>query len=94
MIKENLEYAKRYIDAAISKLDETPDKDAIADLLIALEGIDEYYKSFCESLDEDQGEEIGTSYEHGVNLEFYIESEWWHDVSIALRKLNEKAKEN
>ncbi len=89
MIKENLDYAKRYIDTAITKLETVPDKDTITDLLIALEGIEDLYQQFCVDMDEENGDEPGTAYEHGTDSDFYIEGEWWHDVSVALRKLKE-----
>jgi hypothetical protein len=86
--KDYLETAKRYLDAALVDLEQAPDKTAIADLLRAIRSIDNYYKEWCNEHDEDMGEEPGTTYEEGISCEFYIEADWWHEVSVALRNLN------
>ncbi len=58
-----------------------------ADLLRTLLILDERYKEFTLSWDEDDDEDPGTVYnsKYGVNVEFYIEASDWHDISKALR---------
>lgn len=86
-IKERLTFAKKYIDAALKDLEETPEKNNIAELLYLLKGLDAYYKEWCSEHDEEVGDPEGTTYEHGVSLEFYFEADDMHDISLALRKL-------
>lgn len=64
--------------------------EAIRELIDACLTIESYYKTFCNECDEDWGEKPGTCYNQGVSMEFYIESDWWHDASLALRKLEGK----
>lgn len=86
-INERLIFAKNYIDAALKDLNEAPEKNDIAELLYLLKELDAYYKEWCTEHDEETGEDEGTTYEHGVSLEFYLEAEDMHDISLALRKL-------
>lgn len=86
-INERLIFAKNYIDAALKDLNEAPEKSAIAELLYLLKGLDTYYKEWCAEHDETVGDDEGTTYEHGVSLEFYLEADDMHDLSLALRKL-------
>jgi len=87
-ISYDLERAKNLIQNVIKELEEAPEKKAIIELINACEAIDRYYKErYCAELDLDYNEPDGTTYEEGICLEFYIEAEWWHDVSKALRKL-------
>lgn len=83
-----LEQAQRLIDSALTDLKENPEIDAVDTLLDACESIDLYYKNrFCKEMDSEYNDPEGTTYEHGISLEFYIEADWWHDVSKALRIL-------
>lgn len=75
-------------------LDGDPEKEALLNLVEECENIDAYYEEWCEELDEETGEDIGTSYKHGVSLEFQIEASWWHKVSLALRQLKDKQSED
>jgi hypothetical protein len=86
--KDYLQTAKRYLDAAIQDLETAPEKTALVDLLRAIRSIDNYYKDWCDEIDEENNDTQGTTYEEGVSMEFYIEADWWHDVSVALRKLD------
>ena len=86
-IEDRLEYAKNYIDAALKDLEESPEKSAIAELLNTIKSVDGYYKEWCAEFDDEHGDPEGSTYEHGVSIEFYIEAEDWHDISLALRKL-------
>lgn len=63
------------------------------ELVDALNGFDEIYKEYCEGIDETNNEEPGTTYNnpYGPNIEFYIEADDWHRVSLALRELNKSA---
>jgi len=87
MIVQKLTNAKAYIDYAIDLLNETPEKNALAELIQACKALDNYYKEYCDGIDEDRGESIGTTYNEGISMEFYIEAEAFHDISLALRKL-------
>ncbi len=83
--EDDLVDAKNIIGNAIKAIKENPKQPAIADLLDALEVIDEHYRDFCVGCDADFDEKPGYTYKHGISLEYYIESSWWHDVSKALR---------
>lgn len=86
-IKDNIENAERQLQFAKQALDETPNLEAISELLDALIPVELYYKyRYCMGYDLDYQEE-GTAYEEGTSMEFYIESSWWHDISKALRKI-------
>lgn len=87
MIKYDLKKAKQYLDNVIVKLDEAPEKIEIAELIAACQKLDNYYADFCEEIDEEYGDEKGTAYKNGFSLEFYIESDNWHEISLALRRL-------
>lgn len=90
-VVDKLERSRNIIDRVVEELKTSPEKCAIVDLLKACEVIDAYYrKEYCDTSDEDYGEPIGTAYKHGISLEFYIESSWWHDVSVQLRKLRDE----
>lgn len=85
---DDLERAQNLIQRVITDLNEEPEKEALTELLDACESLDRYYKErFCAECDLDYGEEPGTTYEHGISLEFYIEADWWHTISQAIRKL-------
>ncbi len=87
-IKSDIETAEQYLNRAKESLDEVPNVEALSELLDALFVIENYYRDrFCPEMDEDFGDDPGTTYEDGANIEFYIEADWWHDVSKAIRKL-------
>lgn len=58
-------------------------------MLQAVRVLDEHYKEFCNEFDENDGSSEGTTYKQGINIEFYIEADLWHDVSLALRKIDQ-----
>jgi len=91
VIAWDLVRARRLIEDVEEKLKEAPELEAIVELLDAVEKLDNNYRDcFCHDCDLNWGEEPGTTYEGGTSMEFYIESDWWHDVSMALRKLRDR----
>ena len=89
-IDGKLTVALNYINSAKNDLEEAENanKQLIAELIHACETIDAHYKTFCNELDRyDYDQPEGTTYEEGIRLEYQIEADWWHDVSLALRKL-------
>jgi hypothetical protein len=58
-------------------------KDELIDLLLELDG---RYQDFCWEADTEMLLEKGTTYEQGINLEFYIEASDWHRISKMIRK--------
>jgi hypothetical protein len=82
-IDENLDTARITLNNAIELLKAAPERSAISDLIMACEVIDAQYKQMCE----DTYQSGKDAYENGVSIEFYIEAEDWHEVSLALRKL-------
>ena len=89
-MKNELEYARNYIDEVLRRMEKYPEKGAISDLLRAVKSIDLYYEEFCDQVDEDYGQPEGTTYRDGISIEFYIEAGAWHDISLALRKLEKE----
>lgn len=87
ILADQLKYANSYITKAINLLDENPTEDALCDVLQHCKALDEYYKKWCAEQDEAYGDPKGTSYKDGVSMEFYIEAEFWHEISLALREL-------
>lgn len=73
---------------AEAELAEVPEKEAIVTLLNACANIEEHYKDWCKLTDSDFDLSEGETYRDGTSMEFYIESSWWHEVSLALRALN------
>jgi len=86
-IEDSLIRAKNLIDISLNDLRTAPEKADISELLDQIQKLDDHYKRWCDEYDKLQGEEIGTTYKHGVCLEYYIEAEWWHDISLAFRKI-------
>lgn len=90
----DIEYDLRTIDGVLQRVRHAVDCDKTigltAELLKALESMDEQYKEFCAELDEVNGEEKDTTYNNvfGPSIEFYIEADDWHKISRALRKMN------
>ena len=87
MTMMNVKELREILNNVLDRLEEAPEKEAIVGLLEACEVIDEHYKSYCEELEEQGGDEPGSLYKDGVSIEYYIEASWWHDVSVQLRKL-------
>lgn len=85
-IEDNLIRAKNLIDTSLSDLRSAPEKADISELLDNVQKLDNYYQQYCDEIDETAGDEIGSTYRDGISLEFYIEAEWWHDISLAFRK--------
>lgn len=89
-LTDQLEEATRLIQEVAKSLEDSPEheKSQAAKFLIEkCEIIEERYKEYCEECDDSFGYEPGTSYKEGVNMEFYIESSDWHQISLALRVL-------
>jgi len=86
-IKDDIEIAQRYLQKVQKGIEDTPNLEALNELMEALIPIEMHYRDFCEGCDQDFGDEPGTTYEDGISLEYYIEASWWHEVSLALRKL-------
>jgi len=89
VLATNIAMAKRYLDEAAKHIKEADgaSPEVIAELIAACRGIDEHYKEMCAEADDRYGDPDGTTYRDGISIEFYIEADWWHDVSLALRKL-------
>ena len=89
---DDLKQARRLLHEYIEDFENTPEREiseAIAELLVACERIDDHYKEVCEEIDNALREKKGTAYRDGWNMEYYIESSLWHDVSVQLRKLRD-----
>lgn len=86
-LSDRIHHAKHQLNLVLEELAKVPDKSTLVDLFAALENIERHYIEFCASCDE--GQEPGSTYRDGISLEFYIEADWWHDVSVALRKLKQ-----
>lgn len=87
MISEHLNNISRSVQAIEKELQNTPEIEAISELLKACRSLDDYYQTFCERHDELDGYPLGTTYKEGCDIEFYIEASWWHEISLQLRKL-------
>lgn len=85
-IEDMLVRAKNLIDTSLSDLRTTPEKADISELLDQVQKLDNHYKQMCDDFDESDGTEIGTTYRDGISIEYQIEAEWWHDISLAFRK--------
>jgi len=83
-LKQIQKLAQTAIDEANRK---EPDRELINGLINFCMVIEESYQNFCNELDENWGDPGGTAYENGVSIEFQIEADWWHDISLILRKL-------
>lgn len=95
MLRYKLERAKQIIQDSLDDLDSIPETEALSELFDALLVIDSNYRNeYCLNVDAGYNEKPGTTYEDGTCMEFYIESDWWHDVSLALRKLGKGAEAN
>lgn len=91
-VNDRLRTMKNLIDVIIDqneKAEKLAKNEGILALVEACEVIDRQYKTMCDELDEEVGDDVGMGYEHGISIEFYIEATDWHDISIALRKIKE-----
>ena len=88
-IRMYVEQAVTRLTKALERIDNEPALGVITDLIEACEEIDRHYKAMCDETDDYHKDPVGTSYENGINIEFYIETSWWHTISLALRKLRE-----
>jgi len=86
-IEWELESAVRHIEGVLQNLKDAPEQAAIIELIKTCESLDRHYKEACKEVDLDNGDPIGTAYEHGFNMEYYIESDSWQMISEALRVL-------
>lgn len=86
-IKWDLESAQRLIEGVVQQLEAAPEKAAIIKLIATCESQDRHYKKTCEEVDLDNGDPIGTAYEDGFNMEYYMDSDSWQEISEALRVL-------
>lgn len=95
-IEYNLKQIERATENIKKTLNETENYkiELIDDLVKACEVIDNVYYEMCGVYDIEDGLSQDTTYNEGVSIEFYIEAEWWHEVSIALRKLKELNDDN
>jgi hypothetical protein len=84
-----LKISQKWLSDSIESIERSKEITLPDELLDALDYIDSYYERFCGELDEDFGDEPGTTYKDGVSIEFYIEADWWHKVSLILRSLRE-----
>ena len=88
---DGLRYIADNLARAIVELQNAPEKSDIAELVDACKRVDAYYEAWCEDNDFQRGHEPGTTYRDGISLEFYIEAEDWHQISLALRAINAPA---
>ena len=88
-IKSDLQKVAGLEEWALKDLEADENIGAMPDLLRALLALEEHYKEFCLSMDDNYQEPDGTTYRDGINIEFYIEASDWHDISVALRKWQE-----
>lgn len=88
-MQNDLQHAINVIQSVKVQLTQTPETSAIVELIKACEHLDEYYKRMCDDMDLDSDDPEGTTYQEGISIEFYIEADLWHDVSVQLRKLRE-----
>lgn len=63
----------------------------IYNLIEKCQQLDVHYKQYCDEVDEADDAEPGTTYRDGISIEFYIEADWWHDISLILREMNKSA---
>lgn len=82
--QEKIEYAIDYLQSI--NLDKSPEA-LVNNLLTSLEKLDNEYKRICAELDEEEEVADGYHYEEGFNSELYFEGVWFHEVSLAFRKL-------
>lgn len=92
-MKYSLERAKTHIQCALDSLEKEPEKGVVNDLIEACQEIDQDYEEFCSEVDIDCNCSPGDTYKNGVSLEYQIEAEWWHKVSLALRKIEKARKQ-
>ena len=86
-ILDHIERAQVHLERAVKDLQADEQVGLTADLLRALLALEEQYKEHTLDLDREHGERPGTAYHEGGNcIEFYIESDAWHEISVALRK--------
>jgi len=88
-IEETIDRAKRSLDEVNARIAATPNLNDLEELIAACKDIDLSYVDYCGENDTNYGYEDGETYrdEDGPCSEFYIESSWWHRVSLALRKV-------
>jgi len=86
-VEDNLIRAKNLIDVSLNDLRTAPEKADISELLDQVQKLDNYYKEWCDEFDTDDEAELGTTYRDGIWVEFQIEADWWHEISLAFRKL-------
>jgi hypothetical protein len=90
-LKGDLQIIKSIADRAMKTLEKDETVGLTAEMVEAIERMDNRYEEYCKGLDEEWGEEPGTTYdgEYGPSIEFYIEADDWHTVSRAFRKLKQ-----
>lgn len=82
-----LETIRDRLTKVLALMDAEPAMCQVTDLIESCVNIDEHYKLLCDEIDDSNDDPMGTTYEVGMNIEFYIEAAWWHEVSKALREL-------
>lgn len=75
------------VDSIAEDVKESSKNYDILELLSVLKELDEQYRDWCSEIDDEYEEEIGTTYENGISLEYYIEAETMHTISKLLRKI-------
>ena len=86
-LMEELEIVDRVLERVKNTLKAEEQVSLSTDLLRALLSLEERYKEV--TLEQDAMDDLppGTTYhdDYGVPIEFYIEQDDWHDISLALR---------
>lgn len=87
-ITSKLDRAIQLLQESKEDLEKNPKLDVSGALLEMLYAVDDYYKEWCEEDDDRNDLAKGTTYETGdMNIEFYIEAEWWYEISKHLRRM-------
>jgi len=88
-IEWDLQQVENLLTRIRERIEADEDIGLLAELMETVGVLDERYKEFCDEIDREDGEEVGSMYndEFGPNIEFYIEADDWHKISLAFRKL-------
>ena len=91
-IVEVIDRAKRSLDSVNDRIAATPNLNDLEELIAALGVIDSHYIEYCGENDADYDLHDGETYssEDSPCAEFYIEADWWHRVSLAMREIANK----
>lgn len=91
-IEYDLQTAHICLSRALKAIEEEPstaEKVATLELIEVCKALDAGYEEWCIEHDESYGDEPGTTYnsELGTSMEFYVEADTFHRLSLAIRKL-------